>query len=119
MRGIKFRAWDTAESKFWHFTLQDVLERRMHYRGSWDEKILKGEKTQYTGCKDINGKEIYEKDIVRIIDGTNTEWIEPVIFKEGFYGTEEESLCDSISMWNGVEVLGNVYENSELLQPIK
>ena len=50
-KDIKFRAWDAEENKFWYFTLQEILER-MSYRGSWDDKILRCEKTQYIGLND-------------------------------------------------------------------
>lgn len=66
MREIKFRAWDSAEKRFWYFVLQDILKRRLSYRGSWDEKIERGYKEQFTGVHDIHGVEIYEGDIVRI-----------------------------------------------------
>ncbi len=68
MREIKFRAWDQTEKRFWHFTLQDILERRMAYRGSWDEKIMHGTKTQYSGRKDVDGVEIFEGDLIELED---------------------------------------------------
>lgn len=66
----RFRAWDAEEKRFWYFTLQHVLERRQHYRGSWDEKVEQGEKTVCTGIQDQNGKDIYDGDFVLCTDST-------------------------------------------------
>lgn len=120
MREIKFRAWDKVEKRFWYFTLQEILERRMSYRGSWDEKVLIGEKTQYTGLKDKDGREIYEGDIVREnYDGESEDGV--VIFCDGSFNVrfkpEEELLigCDS----EETEIIGNIYENPELMEELQ
>ena len=121
MREIKFRAWDKEEKRFWYFTLEDVLKRNMSYRGSWDEKILRGEKQQYTNLKDENGKEIYEGDILKVKsdDGTinlyvkyDTDMGEYLLIKEGEW---EDSLYGCMC-FNEVEVVGNIYENEDLLK---
>lgn len=124
MREIKFRAWDKVEKRFWYFTLQEILERRMSYRGSWDEKVLIGEKTQYTGLKDKDGRMIYEGDVygyTLTIDGSH--WNEHQIqiadvvkFEDGAFYHGEHLLSDVIEYDNTLTYLGNKYENPELLE---
>lgn len=125
MREIKFRAWDKDENRFWYFALQDILNRRMSYRGSWDDKILKSIKQQYIELKDKNGKEIYEGDIL-VISGYSYEEPEfeccgEVKYVNCGYCIEDEGEFVNISDFRGsyttiFKVVGNVYENPELLE---
>src|SRR5690348_3924275 len=117
MREIKFRAWDNRE-KVW---LDEVT---VYSDGSWsgkkgdvdgysqeDECIL----MQYTGLKDKNGKEIYEGDIIKHDNGQ----ISVVEWSQGDWGW----FMKSIRNWNPKtgfdsskdEVIGNIYENPELI----
>ena len=70
------------------------------------DKVLSAEVMQFTGLKDKNGKEIYEGDIVKNIDR-----VFEVTFKDGYF-----SIIHNKKGLLYCEVIGNKYENSELLK---
>ena|SRR5690554_2104987 len=83
---------------------------------------------QYTGLKDKNGKEIYEGDIVQNIKGKSNRYkvyycnkragcvMERVTNKIPFPSYENISNIDCDIANAGYEIIGNIYENPELLE---
>jgi uncharacterized phage protein (TIGR01671 family) len=122
MREIKFRAWiprfrawiPSSQTMIRH---REVIERaHLLFEGSLNSSDIVMEST---GLKDKNGVEIYEGDIVE--------------YKTFYYGKEKEHIVEVkwekeatdlfgepdfigfLARWEGGEVIGNIYENPELL----
>jgi len=123
MKNIRFRAWDRKEKKMRYgieWIWGKLADETMHHEDDWiDEKDCI--KMQFTGLCDRNGREIYEGDILK--DG------EDDLFKVswdyhncGFYleSTEDvEYNVETRYILNNqttVEVIGNIYENPELVE---
>ena len=104
-REIKFRAWDELQKKMF-----PVLEMKLVI--NIPNMIL----LQFTGLKDKNEVEIYEGDIVRSDKGGLGKifWDkEGARFKVEWY--KEDKFTHLELLVEACEVIGNIYENPELL----
>lgn len=111
MREIKFRAWDGKEIIDWN-TLMDFQAEHI-----FTPDIEVWELMQYTGLKDKNGVEVYEGDVVKgeDITGLHNSIIE---FENGRFiavGLNWGSTQNMIESFKNLEVIGNIWQNSELL----
>lgn len=118
MREIKFRAWDKSCDKMYcsdaYDRLKDFFRHYEFIKSKYPDLV---ELMQYTGLKDKNGVEIYEGDIVEI-EMTRSFvvcWNTAAGFRFNSY--MPNGLIDNLWEASKIgEVIGNVYENSELLK---
>ena len=124
----RFRAWDESGKRYVGSEvclIGELVIKSSYSATRWAEEAQLINLCQYTGLKDQNGIEIFEGDIVRVTDDD-----ERTDFSDGGIGT----VCglEELYMWyidgevqNGIfdinqsyyiEVLGNIYENPELLE---
>ena len=121
MREIKFRTYDSISyGMVYYDSLNDICEDAHRFIKGKYQHIM-----QYTGLKDKNGKEIYEGDIVKWdnVSKFRNERYEHrgvVRYSNGsYYPLPKDDECEDDYYSNYVEnyeVIGNIYENPELLE---
>lgn len=124
-REIKFRAWDTREGRMFNVqticpgigaTEDDRWGDKGHYIPDCRLELM-----QFTGLKDKNGKEIYEGDIVKRNNRVKTatpDW-STKNYVVNWDKVEAKYMLNDETTWGMIyelEVIGNQYENPELLE---
>lgn len=119
MREIKFRAW--YKNKIWY--MPDTMKDGKHSPISqfWEWVCCKKPKSnedvfimQFTDLLDKNGKEIYENDICKVKGGWSGNVITEMYYLYNHHFWVE--VEDNIEQGATYEIIGNIYENPELLE---
>ena len=120
MREIKFRAWLPSLEKMTYPHTLDVLIST--YNNNWSNGTNRW--MQYTGLKDKCGNEIYEGDIVCVPRHEKDHFCVVKYMAEKEYPAFDLDPpvgydCNELSYLmaeTGASVIGNIYENPELLE---
>ena len=124
MRQIKFRAW---RERYNSLGGKMYSHKELLKLNDWDNlfhgKSIFRKFQQFTGLRDKNGKEIYENDILKLWLKNKPLWITNIFWSDDLFGwdleeygvkfTRDDWLFGDIEF----EVIGNLYENSDLLPP--
>ena|SRR3990167_5747081 len=118
-RLIKFRAWDGKYMIEWGFIGDSFAGPPSTNRGSFSTM----KHMQFTGLHDKNGKEIFDGDVLKLDrywqDHFNQE-TSVVFFHEGAFRLQhclaQETAYTLSVVGSESEVIGNIYENPELLE---
>ena len=132
MREIKFRAWlkygkeivDVEEIDFMNEVINyidnDYENNEQEIIGAYFENI---ELMQYTGLKDMREKEIYEEDIVKLRAnhgiGVIKYYDEWGAFVVECIKPRPLAVLGMNYYKEDIEVIGNIYENSELIKEVR
>lgn len=131
---IKFRAWEIAGKRMVLVGSIDFRNKFIEYTYSPynDSNRVVSEFLEFcdvvlmqsTGLFDKNGKEIFEGDILKCTSFDGCLWCETVSWdstiagfathQNGYDATPIEYITDSKAIT--IEIIGNIYENPELLE---
>ena len=120
---IKFRAWDKVFKEMVQvnaLVLDEQVVKVTYKNGNVAKEDMKEyELMQSTGLKDKNGKEIFEGDILK-----SNKHVTSVFYERGAYRVKFRRTQNTIVTMDVIsfiekyktKVIGNIYENPELLE---
>lgn len=126
MREIKFRGLNGETG--WHYGIPltnklgtyIIFEKNPHICSQYHyieidefEVVKKETVSQWTGLLDKNDVEIYEGDILK---SDINEVLGVVCFEDGKFVVNWENISEDLFEWTGEFIIGNIYENPELLE---
>ena len=125
MREIKFRAWHKGKKIIGEVLGIDILHKEIFFSNEdvdcYEHIDFKDiELMQYTGLKDKNNKEVYEGDIVKLRAnhgiGVIKYYDEWGAFVVEYIKPRPLTVLGMNYYKEDIEILGNIYENPELIK---
>ena len=124
MREPKYKYWDgelkqmcDVRAIVWHNNMIaniEVFDSKTMFRNPnmfYGHALL-----EYTGLKDKNGKEIWEGDIVLDHYGADPQRKWQIVYENAQFQIQTKYLMCYLHTADCLEVIGNIYENPELLE---
>lgn len=142
---FKFRIWDKEQNKYFSFEDFKRFDVEFNFDPTTNEVVCEYDKNRYivlssTGLKDKNGKLIYEGDVLDLYVSSKKLYRYEVKYEIGsFMLVSQDEIFDFPNVWNDYvyplsqlyyeyqneencidecEVIGNIYENPELLEQL-
>lgn len=133
MREIKFRAWIKTGIETYDYVKPMTIQQMIHSKEStFSLKQLNDlvDFEQFTGLKDVNGKDIYEGDILHFgsmwcvgdecdpIEEEHTGFVEYLPDRASYVVNCDDGVytLEELAGFDGYSIQGNVHENHELLE---
>lgn len=119
MREILFRAKSMFNDKVWVYgnfvkTNYDGLQNVIYDEDGWAYEVIPETVGQYIGLLDKNGTKIFEGDIVRDAETSDVGKIFFDTYTAMFVIGFETTIADFNASYS-LEVIGNIYDNPELI----
>ncbi|WP_436668008.1 YopX family protein [Latilactobacillus sakei] len=122
MREIKFRAWDKENKAFMPsegYAICDGDVMGLRYGNEMEDVLTdQVEIMQYTGLKDMYGRDIYEGDVVEFEASLIRTKAEVKYSRNQFIVSMNSVMPRSLDLYL-VKIIGNKFENPELLEAEK
>lgn len=119
---LKFRAWDLEYEKMVVVDIINLEDGKLDFVGygiTYFRKAKDIELMQSTGFTDKNGREIFEGDVVKMAKDVYSEptYYEVIRVAAGTYRLESSQHgCELWLRHDDCYIVGNIYENPELLE---